>query len=313
MAFAKALVVSRTLRSVATLPHSHGLKDVSPPHGRLMDLSIRIDARGTFQEFNEVIAPMTRLNYHDENAMPQALALPSAPSARLEGLELTLKDILSRIPGLEQLYQNTFREPANTEAFSLHASPRDHTYWELRIDDAALFVDRATLVTLIENWRLRFPLLAKWRVVSATRAWGKAIVVFANVARPGNELDDSLLEEDATQFLTTDDPLGDSAQPRLPLHAILSSVGGSSTRSASFISPFRAVYLSEYALHYLGMFLLSTLVRYRPQTWVHAISRTATTTAPPDDQALALLEQFMGIHSAAIPMFVADVLDPQST
>jgi len=55
------------------------------------------------------------------------------------------------------------------------------------------------------------------------------------------------------------------------------------------------------------MFLLSCVVRYRPQTWVHVITRTTTQDNPSMIKALALLEEFMTIHSATMqdcsPMF----------
>jgi len=52
------------------------------------------------------------------------------------------------------------------------------------------------------------------------------------------------------------------------------------------------------------------LVRYRPQSWGHAISRSASTELPADDKILALLEQFMEINQTAIPQLISTAVNP---
>jgi hypothetical protein len=79
----------------------------------------------------------------------------------------------------------------------------------------------------------------------------------------------------------------------------------------SLISPISGLYLSEFALHYLGMFVLSSLVRYRPQRWVHAITRSVTAENPSDDRSLALVEEFMARHADAMPGLLAEFLSPE--
>src|SRR4030066_1397839 len=59
------------------------------------------------------------------------------------------------------------------------------------------------------------------------------------------------------------------------------------------IEPIGGICISELSLYYLGMFLLSSLVRYRPQIWMHSLSRLATSELPSDDASLALIEKFL--------------------
>lgn len=108
--FSKAMIVASQLRSLSTLRPAHGLKDVSEGNSRIADLRLRVEDAGTFQEFNDVVAPLTRLCYVDNATRWRAIPLPTAGSDQLRGEELSLRDILSRIPGLESLYQMTFDE-----------------------------------------------------------------------------------------------------------------------------------------------------------------------------------------------------------
>jgi len=191
----------------------------------------------------------------------------------------------------------------------LNPSYDDHGYWELRVDDPRVFPDRTGLIALVENWRIRFPTLRKWRVVSAVRAWDKSLIVFANAAVPPNEFDDSVFVAQAGDFTANDNPDDSERHPRVPIQNTFTPPGGP-FMGQQLVGPLGGVYLSEYSMHYLGMFMLSSLVRYRPQAWVHAVTRSATADCPADDQALALLEEFMRIHSEIIPGLVATELNP---
>ena len=310
LAFAKALVVGRTLQSTATLPQSHGVSDVSRPTARLSELEVRVGSCGTFQRFNDVVAQLNRFKYFDRESMTRSFTLPAASSVEMEGVRFTVKEILSRIPGLGALYQRTYHEPANTEPVTVNPALNDNTYWQLRIDDHALFSDRASLKVLVQSWRARFPVLNRFRVVEAGCAWDNAIVLFANVPVPPNELDEEVLLQDQTRFVTIDRPEQDASVKRLPIESLIDPDGGSFDGARSLLSPHRGVYASKYSLHYLAMFMLSSLVRYRPQAWVHAITRTANSQRPADDQALTLLAAFMRLHSMEVPALVAGTFDP---
>ena len=76
------------------------------------------------------------------------------------------------------------------------------------------------------------------------------------------------------------------------------------------MAPVNDIYLSEFTVHYLGLFLLSALVRYRPQAWAHAISRSSFPSEPADDQSLSLIERFLDIDQNEIPEMTVKILNP---
>lgn len=308
MAFAKAIVICRNLKRIATLSRSHGIKDVSADNARITELAVRPDKVGMFQQFNDTVAALNQYKTYGHQGMPQILSMPAAPSSDLDSRVITLKDILARIAALGDIYRRTFHEAPQTEPYFLYSSAVDPTFWMIQAWDPEVFEDRAAMRRIVQKWRQRFPVLQRWRVVEAEPAWGRSLVVFGNVAVPENELDEPLFAPLGTKFCASDNPERNHRCPRLPINE-LTHPGGSFT-SSSLVAPLSGIYLSEYSTHYLGMFLLSSLVRYRPHAWVHAISRTATTENPADDQALALLEEFMRLHAEAIPKLASDVLNP---
>lgn len=95
-----------------------------------------------------------------------------------------------------------------------------------------------------------------------------------------------------------------------PEEALTSLSSSYPSGSNHAISPVDGASLSEYSVHYLALFLLSPLVRYRPQTWMHSISRSAFPGAPADDQAISLIERFLELNSNAIPGMIVGILNP---
>lgn len=118
--FAKALVLARHSRSAATLPHAHGLKDVSRENARIAELRLGVNEAGTFQEFNDLVADLSRVRYLGHSYERRAISTPSAKSVQFKGLELSLRDILTRIPELDSLYRMTFGQEALTAAKEPH-------------------------------------------------------------------------------------------------------------------------------------------------------------------------------------------------
>jgi hypothetical protein len=303
LAFATALVICRRLVSAATMPRAHGLKDVSPPNARLDFLRVRVESSGTFQRFNDTIAALGEFRDRMHGA---SFPLPSSGSAPLVGMVLTLRDVLARTPGLESLYSRTYQEPALTKIATPHPSIHDPNFWFLQLTEDKKYADRSELYSMIERWRNRFPMLHGWRVVEATRSsWGETYVQFANVPVPGNELDDQQFVPDPGRdvFRALDNPERDARIPRVPLEEAMKP-GGAFQSSSYLIAPLNGVYLSEYSLQYMGVFVLSSLVRYRPQAWVHSITRSVTHEHPADDSALALVSDFMRRHAAAMPRLI---------
>lgn len=86
--------------------------------------------------------------------------------------------------------------------------------------------------------------------------------------------------------------------------------GGFGEGQAHAISPVLNHCVSEFALQYMGLFLLSSLVRYRPQIWMHAISHSIVPGELADDKALSLVERFLNLNRCAVPEMVIKVLNP---
>jgi len=51
-------------------------------------------------------------------------------------------------------------------------------------------------------------------------------------------------------------------------------------------------------------------VRYRPHTWVNALSGSIIEGHPADDTVLALIEKFLDLNALDIPSFVIKAMNP---
>jgi hypothetical protein len=313
LGFSKALVLARRVVSMSTLPQTHGVSDISEANCRIADLKVHIGNRGVFQEANDVFKELNRLCYFGESSKPASILLPSSSSMELAGISLSLRQILGRIPGLESLFFETFGEVANTASLDLNY-PHSENRWELRIWDSNLCGNRDSLLNMIEGWRLRYPWLRKWSMVSAQHAWGKSLITFVNRNNLGtDELEDPYLVGAGDQYEVQGHPAVNGPGPGFEIAQGVSPFAGGypGTGSSYAISPItETIYPSEFSMHFLALFLLSSLVRYRPHIWSHAISRTSVSEAPADDAALALIERYLHINMEAIPAFVVTVLNP---
>ena len=223
---------------------------------------------------------------------------------------MSLRDILRRIPNLDSLYQMTFNEDPYAASFGIATAFRNEVCFQLQIEERRPFTDRASLKEIVDGWRARFPFMNMWRLESAQITWGRTSIQFANILRQGvDEFSDSFaICKDGT-FQASGQP--DDDNNRFALEAGLSPTAGYLVGGSYAITPVNLLHLSEFSLHYLGLFLLSSLVRYRPQTWTHAISRSATPNEPVDDQALSLVERFLDLNGTVIPEFVVTALNPK--
>jgi len=306
MAFAKSVISGRGLRSLTTLNQGHGLHDVSSPTSRLTELVVKIGNGGTFQEFNDVIREYEGLDYFEES-MSRRLKLQTTASAHLINNQFSLKEILARIPGLENLFQATFKEEAGVLRFTHFIPGRLDEEVILRIDVPDLFEDRESLKKIIEEVRGKYPTLKRWRFSSAEKAWDNSVIIFHNVAPEENELaSENFMEENGGRRLVLK---AKPDQQYVDFRQLLDSVIGGLTQSYPSLSkPINGAHLSDVSLQYAGMFLLSSLVRYRPQIWVHSVSRFASQERPADDQSLALIESFMDTVQSTYPKLVTRLL-----
>jgi YaaC-like Protein len=309
LGFSRALIVASKTQSISTLARSHGLRDLSQPGTRIADMRVKIRRRGTFQEFNDVVAELNRHCYIDNQTRWRAIQLPSAKSDTLCELEMSLQELLGRVPGLEALYRMTFHTEPYTEAITVETGYETNEGFRIRVDDREIFDGRDSLRKIVTRWRERFPFLKEWRLNSVQQAWGNSIIHFRNANPIGiDEFSDEYLSLDGNSG--QERPVSGDQNTQFPLEEGLHSLSGGFSDSSYAISPKDSFYLSEFSVQYLALFLLSSLVRYRPQSWTHAISRSASPNEPTDDETLSLIERFLDVNQASIPELVIRVLNP---
>jgi YaaC-like Protein len=309
--FAQAVIVAVSNSSLATLARAHGLTNISPLKGGVESLTLRFEKSGTFQEFNNAIAPLGRIAYYD-NYMPKWYQKPFDSASGLTGKDISIREILARIPRLAGRFKQTFGSPAKMTGIMWHFGTPNTGRCELRIDDPELYTDRTSLAAAVQRWRADYPFLDRWRFVEATHAWGNAILTFDNA--PASDEDDTavanLVQASNNGFVNARFMMG-ASNVFVSAEDILPPLSGGYVRSADtyVLQPVAGVRLSEYSLQFLGCFLLSSLVRYRPQIWQNAISRSATQDKSADDRSLSLIEQFLDEVLNGFPNMVVHVID----
>jgi hypothetical protein len=300
LAFAKAVTLVTKNSRLATLPRSHGLHDTTAAAARLADLSLRIGGVGTFQDFNDAVAPENRVHTHDASTRPVSISLPAANSNLLEGATLTLKDILGRLSSVQDLFVHTFKEPALSEPVALSESRQNFWYMQAWHSEPVGTLEEACAV--VDSWRDRFPVLQNWRVACISNAWGKAVIEFRNQECPRTPIREQLKTTSAGEFESSLPP-GQTYPPQ-------DLLTGGSLSDNGLCSPANGLYISQPALVYLGIFLLSSLVRYRPEIWIHAMTRGTSSERPADDHAISLLEVFLKVVPAQMQGVLLDYLFP---
>jgi hypothetical protein len=228
----------------------------------------------------------------------------------LQNKTFTLKDILARIPDLGSLYQKTFREaPKNIQCSPIYWST-DLKCAQLEINIPETFGHKEELQEIVKYYREKFPFLNDWCLVGAEPDGDRSRIAFGN-------LDKNRVQEFSESYLYLDiiglrffHPLrNDLDVPRRDIKAIAAPLAGGLSNSKTYaIAPFDGVYLSDLSLYYLGVNLLSSLVRYRPQIWVHSISGLSTSQRPADNKALALIERFMELSLSVFPKAIVNAI-----
>jgi hypothetical protein len=273
----------------------------------LAELCANITGRGTFHHFNDVVAGKNKLRFIEPGANPKQVEMPCARSDALERLTVNLKCLLSRIPGLEHLYEETFQEGANCAQFYLNSI--SHDSWYLAVSDSDIPKTRDELRAIVNRWRDRYPFLKLWRIAHVEFAWGKTNLQFSNSSPEGDDMDNRYFLADNIAFSAHPDDLARTRFDDFPAHMSPCSAGLSDSFQY-LASPINDHYVSDYSLQYIALFILSSLVRYRPQTWMHSLSRSAMGERRADDAPLALIEKLMSINLSTMPVLVDQIVNP---
>jgi len=312
MNFAKAVIMAASFERLAALPRSHGLREPSNDGARIENLALIIDEKGTLQRFNDAVRLHEALLVHDGPNL-QKVSLPTSESTGLEGKRVPLKEILARIPDLEAMYQRTFGESAMVVGCS-HFEVNDYAdniKFGIHFDEQ--FKDRESMKSIVRKLRSMYPVLERWRLVRASYAGGFTALDMTNDPRPKlGEMEPDDMEEDPYGYRIREF-VGERADRRhVNLTELMQPVSGNLRNGATnLIANYEGSYLSEAVLYYLGMFVLSSLVRYKPSSWTSSISRRTIGQQLSDDKPIALVELFLEGALTNFPaMIVNCIRDP---
>jgi hypothetical protein len=302
-AYAKALILSSDRgRNINTLQQSHGIKDRSAHNARLSGLAIEVNQRGTFQEFNDCVRTLNVFRPLSMDGSNVHFRFDCAASGDMVGMNLSLKEIFGRLPGLESLYRATFDEREEFDVVSV-VGPDEGFTWTVQIAPPPWGRDIGNLIALLTECRRRMPFLQRWTFHQASYVAGTS-VQFLNAPPLEDELNPEAIRIEQWGFHANPPPFSRYFRDiEVALgHLVGDTVGG------YYPQPINGLHFAPQSLQFLALHLLSSLVRYRPATWMHALSRSSSNGRAADDAMLALIEAFMESVQSNMPKFVAGIL-----
>ena len=304
-AYAKAIVLATNRElHLKDLKQSHGVKDCSGFGSTLKNLQIAIQSPGAFHEFNDAVHDSNYVQVISQNSQP--LKFPCEKSDNLKGLQLSLKDIFSRMPRLEKIYHATFGEAPNVDTLEISSFSGQYTLrtWSSERTEAV-----EQLIPKIQYLRERMPFLTQWAFCEASNAYGKTAIAFCNTPPKPDELsvDSIAINQEVEMFIGNQHPKFTECF-KVDEGKFLTLIGDGAV--SRYVQPIGDKYISIPSLNFMALHLLSSLVRYRPATWMHALSRTSNKDRESDDQMLAIVETFMDGILQSVPQFVVELIAP---
>ena len=315
MGFARAVIMARTLKNLETLPRRHGLQDVSPNGTTLDSLVLKVTTNGTFNAMNDSVRNLEKFIVHKDSEI-NFVRQPTAQSQAFSNRTFTLREILARIYGIRDHYLDTYGENAKVVGCSHFSggTVESHQFFDFEVFTEGTFKSKEDLLQVVRDLRDRFTFLKNWGFEYAGRAGGFISIRFTNQKYAGQDPIDS---SDVIVAVLSVDSYGCATQrngtPPVYDDDILSKTapicgGLSADRNTHIIEPIDGIFLSELTLFYMGMFLLGSLVRYRPDVWSNVLSRRAVSNNPVGDKALSLIEHFIEISLSSFPQFIGTVI-----
>jgi len=262
--FAEARILIRAgNKRLCQLAEGHGLStDWSDPTS-ISSVKCQVTSRGTFVEFMDCLK-------NPQHVRTPNLEIVSTltPTSSLVGHSFDLKWLFSRIPELRSLYALTYRERPNV----LKAIPGYYSGGFL----ALYFESRCPPDIPVTEAELRslFPTLRDVKLTEHSRLYPDSGITFQwdNWDHKPRELPPSIVK----------------APEEIP--AIL--------KSEEIFIVAGDYNISEISLHYMTMYFLGMLVRYRPELWMAALNHRG------DDDVMALIEKFLRVSSLKFPNLI---------
>lgn len=309
MAFARAIILVHTKESIDYLKPSHGV--TAKMSNSLASSMAVINSSGTFFDFNNVICELDGINYFIKSK-PFIEKIPSSSSDKFINKKITIKDVLSRIPGLEDLYFNTFNgEYPKNRLISIYVENERDGDVKIDISDAFKVIEtREDLIDFVRDVRESYPFLNKWCLIYGAMNWGSARLFFKNLEKNDvNDLSEEFLINQGNASFKASESALDSMK-KFNFVDFLQPLTGFLSKSNQHMSEnFDGEYISEFSLYYLGTFILSSVARYKPNIWMSAITHSIVADESSDDALLAIIEKFMDIVIKSVPGMVVGAFE----
>jgi hypothetical protein len=311
-AFSKAVILSRALTTLDTLPQSHGLRDVTEHSARLDEAKIRIDEKGTFQKLNDSVRELEGLIIFD-NFEESIIRKPTCLSDELSGKTIQLRDILARIQSIQQVYLATYDEEPKVFGCNLFAVEKDDNIITFGISLNKKLSDVEAVKKEVNNLRSKFPFLDNWTIRTANSYGSSSSIEFFNISHSGKDefcedwFTDKILKEPYVLIPKSNDIRNSNIYEYVdPIVGVLNKSGAYNT---ALIKKILGLSVSEMTLYYIGMFALGSLVRYRPNQWVNSIRKIPRSDNIIDDRAMTLIENFIDDSLKVYPRMVANAIN----
>ena len=278
---AKALLLSfGDPKHLANLRPSHGLKVPGDMSGDLQDLKVQVEGENTlFQRFARTLLEASGFPVRLRNpAAPVWLSYPSVQTINFLSLSATLKELLSRVIGIEDIFLQTFQERPKVVQASYSAA-----CWEGRLLQVSLSLQGEGLDETDYLLGLN-PVLRRWR----RREQGGTQVVLEN------------LPPDLEPRPTTQDA---QAAHLIPFHQMAVPLARKPDGSFALIGSLGEQSLPEAVIMYMAAFLLSSVSRYRQDIWA-----TLDAPAAPGARLNAVLTAFYDEILVRFPLQIVAAL-----
>jgi hypothetical protein len=301
MAFATAIILVQTRKVLANLVPSHGV--LQGVGNTLADTVATIKKSGTFIDFNDVVCNFDGVSYI-AGTKRFIKKLPSSSSVGLFGKNISLKEILSRLPGLGDIYFITFNERPKNKNILLFVDSNESNA-QIQIWDQDIACTQDHLSRLVNNLRESYPFLQKWCLISASVHYERTVLDFKNLEKNiVNDLSESFLIKQGESDFTANQSTLNSMDKFNFIESLQPLTGALLKGNQHASESFEGEYISEFSLYYLGAFILSSVARYRPNMWMSAITHSVIANEAGGDAMLAILEKFMDIAIDHIPKMV---------
>lgn len=303
VAYAGAVALARTGRvNILEGVRGHGITHASDADS-LSALRATVTGDGALGVFNDALHALQSVQLYDGNRR-ETVFVTTAQSDALIGHSFALRDILARVPGLRQSYERSFAEPSLTLECSL---PFVNEAGPQQIDVYADGDRTADRVAALADVRRVCPWLE--RLICTKIYFLSEFTVFTFAFRDREGLDDgAALAPGSFHKFEIPGPLEERFAKRLGREVFSQPLDQSGGSGYNFAAPFSFGFLPPAVTLYIGAYLLSALVRYRPHVWMHALSGTVLPGRPADDRLLAVLGEFQQLCHSSFPDLVLNAI-----